>query len=422
MSHFRFNTKRRRNLIVHNIGSKNTTPEGSIFIFKDNKWTLVNIQDLIYRNVDTSSLRGPPGMKGLSGKDGERGELGPRGPRGEKGPKGDKGEPGPKGDTVHYLGDEKTKNTIIGLGTNNEGQSNVYIGCLAGAEEKSNENVYVGYNSGTVTSKGSNTFIGSESGKYCSGSKNTFIGDSTCSSTASDGSFNVFAGAESGFNNTTGSSNIFIGPVSGANNTEGSWNIFVGQNAGHSNQIGTNNIFLGVNSGISSIAGNSCICIGDGTDTSSETPINQIVIGQGVVSHGDNTVTFPSNLRALPHGTEVNFSSANGGCLYPVSSSIRWKKNVQDISDTINTEDIYKLRPVTFNPVENHGDTRDTHIGLIAEEVDKVFPMLVPKDDLGLPSSVRYSVLSVLLIEELKRLKEKFDIELENIKRKINDN
>jgi hypothetical protein len=47
--------------------------------------------------------------------------------------------------------------------------------------------------------------------------------------------------------------------------------------------------------------------------------------------------------------------------------------------------------------------------GLIAEEVDKYFPLLVPKDDLGRPASVRYSLLGVLLLEEMKKMKKEVE-------------
>ena len=262
-----------------------------------------------------------------------------------------------------------------------------------------------------------NTFIGSEAGKYNSGTQNTYIGVSVAASTGTSGSHNLYAGAEAGFNNTTGFGNVFLGAVAGACNTEGSWNTFIGQSAGHSNQGGTNNIFIGANSGISSVSGNSCICIGDGADTSTDVPVNQIVFGQGVTSFGDNTITFPSNLRTMPSGTEVCFSSSGGGCLFPVSSSIRWKENVKDIGVNIDTSKIYDLRAVTFNSSERHGDPNELYIGLIAEEVDTLFPVLVPKDNLGKPSSVKYSLLAVLLLEEIKKLRQ----ELNTLKIQINN-
>ena len=419
-----------------------------IFVHDGESWKLNNIYSFIQECiVKFSESRGPPGIQGLRGPpgiQGPEGVIGPRGSKGLSGLPGDMGHTGLRGDMGHtglrgymghtgdmglqglqghigamglhgdigptgsvYLGDDIMQSIMVGLNMNNPnvGKSSVYVGYDSG-KDNSNENVYVGYKVGTVNSGGLNTFIGSEAGRYSSGTQNTYIGDSVCASTGSNGSYNVYVGAEAGFNNTDGFGNVFVGAVSGASNKNGSWNIFVGQSAGNSNISGTNNIFMGANAGISSLYGNSCICIGDGSDTSNDMPINQLVFGQGVVSFGDNTVTFPSNLRALPNGTEVNFSSSGGGCLYPVSSSIRWKNNIEDISSHIDTSRVYDLRPVTFNPAIGHGDERELHIGLIAEEVERIFPVIVPKDDIGRPSSVRYSMLSVLLLAEMKKLRD----------------
>lgn len=381
----------------------------SIFVFDGKEWKMKDINEL------TCSLKGPRGStgpRGLQGLDGATGPMGPRGPIGLQGLSG-LGEIGPTGPTGSiYIGNLEQQSMIIGFNdTPNPdiGKYNVYIGFESGLNDLSNENVYVGCRSGTVQSGGLNTFVGSEAGRYCSGLQNTYVGDSVCSSTGSNGNYNTYVGAEAGFRNTSGFGNVFLGAVSGGSNTEGSWNIFVGQSAGHSNEVGNSNIFVGTNAGLSSIAGNGCICLGDNTDTSGETPLNQIVFGQGVVSHGDNTITFPSNLTSLPHGTEVNFSSSGGGCLYPVSSSIRWKENVEDISNIIDTSKVYDLRPVKFNPAPGHGDPSEVHIGLIAEEVDRVLPIIVPKDASGRPSSVRYSLLSVLLLAEMKKLKDQLN-------------
>jgi hypothetical protein len=347
---------------------------------------------------------------------GERGIRGSRGIQGDKGEKGDLGPRGPIG--ISYMEsfckvDPETKNLSLG-NINNFGKSNVYMGTEAGLNEKSDENVYIGNNTGTLLSGGLNTFIGSESGKLSSGSHNTYIGNSVCSYTGSDGSYNTFLGSESGYKNEKGVGNLFAGAGSGSSNKDGSWNVFLGQSAGQSNELGTNNVFIGANSAISSVNGNSCIIIGDNSDTFGNTPVNQIVIGQGVVSYGDNSITFPKNLKSFPNGVEVCFSSASGGCLFPVSSSLKWKTNIEDIEKNIDTSKIYDLNPVTYNSV--NGDPKETHIGLIAEDVDKLFPELVPKDEEGNPSSVKYSLLSVVLIAELKKLKK----EIDDLKSKLN--
>lgn len=361
-------------------------------------------------DINKYYLTGPTGPRGLRGLKGDKGEIGMRGPRGIR------GERGPTSFSDIFY-DNENGTIAINREKNKEnqnlGKSNIFIGVKSGYENKSNENVYIGYNSGVVESKGSNTFIGCEAGKYSSGTRNTFIGDSVCSFTGSNGSYNVFIGAETAYKNISGSSNVFLGNIAGAYNKDGSSNIFIGQSAGHTNECGADNIFIGTESGMSNIQGNNNICIGHSSDTTDDNPFNQIVFGQGVTSYGDNSITFPKNLKSMSSGTEVNFSNSGGGCLFPVSSSIRWKENIKDISETIDTSLIYNLRPVTYNPIIGHGDPNEVHIGLIAEEVDELFPIIVPKDDKNQPASVRYSMLGVLLIAEIKKIKKEIE-ELKN--------
>lgn len=299
----------------------------------------------------------------------------------------------------------ETADQTVAIGTTcgKAGKYGVYAGFDAGKLDTSDENTYYGCRVGMVKSGGLNTCIGNEAGMYNTGRQNTYLGNNTCSSTGSSGSYNTCIGSEAGFRNTSGNGNLFAGVVAGASNTEGNWNVFLGQSAGNSNETGSGNVFLGSNSGISNISGNGCICIGDGADVSSEDAKDQIVIGSNTIAYGNNTITFPDNLISFPNGTEVNFSSTNGGCLYPVSSSRRWKDDIQPIENNIDTSKLYELEPVTYK--SKTGENKHLHLGLIAEEVDKYFPELVPKDREGLPSSVRYSLLTVLLLAEIKKLK-----------------
>lgn len=64
---------------------------------------------------------------------------------------------------------------------------------------------------------------------------------------------------------------------------------------------------------------------------------------------------------------------------------------------------IYDLNPVSFNWESERGGDRD--FGLIAEEVAEIEPLLVANDDEGKPFLVKYEMLSVLLLNELKELK-----------------
>ena len=76
----------------------------------------------------------------------------------------------------------------------------------------------------------------------------------------------------------------------------------------------------------------------------------------------------------------------------------------------MDTENIYQLRPVTFDWKSD----KKSDFGLIAEEVNDVLPILVHYQN-NVPESVAYDKLSVLLLMEVKKLRE----EVKELKEKI---
>lgn len=83
-------------------------------------------------------------------------------------------------------------------------------------------------------------------------------------------------------------------------------------------------------------------------------------------------------------------------------SSIRYKDNVKDMDDT--SDRLMKLRPVTFTFKSD--ENKKVNYGLIAEEVQKIFPELAVIQG-GEPLSVKYHELPVLLLNELKKLEKR---------------
>ncbi len=71
------------------------------------------------------------------------------------------------------------------------------------------------------------------------------------------------------------------------------------------------------------------------------------------------------------------------------------------------SEGLLTLRPVTFKykqePVEG---SQPLQFGLIAEEVAEVLPDLVVYDEEGRPETVRYHLLSSMLLNELQKQNE----------------
>lgn len=81
------------------------------------------------------------------------------------------------------------------------------------------------------------------------------------------------------------------------------------------------------------------------------------------------------------------------------ASSKRFKENIIDLE--IDSSKIYDLNPVSFNWKPERGGHRD--FGLIAEETAEILPELVAYGEDGKPFSVRYELVSILLLDELKK-------------------
>ena len=148
-----------------------------------------------------------------------------------------------------------------------------------------------------------------------------------------------------------------------------------------------------------------------GFDGSASYPTFYFDQDTGVYSDADNSVAFSAGGTKRAHwnssGTTLDTLTVaggttivhNGGLLTAASSSIRYKEAVIDLET--DTTDIYNLRPVAFNWKSN----KQSDFGLIAEEVDEILPMLVHYDK-DVPESVAYDKLSVLLLMEVKKLRE----------------
>jgi hypothetical protein len=95
------------------------------------------------------------------------------------------------------------------------------------------------------------------------------------------------------------------------------------------------------------------------------------------------------------------------------TSARRYKENIVSLQDQL--ENIKKLEPVEFEWKK----TKKKDIGLIAEDVEKVYPQLVEHDDNGDLMGVKYSKITSLLIKAVQEQQEQIDqlkIEIELLK------
>ena len=126
----------------------------------------------------------------------------------------------------------------------------------------------------------------------------------------------------------------------------------------------------------------------------------QITRSNGAIYLG-GTVNIQTFANTTTTGPLYATATSNGQIGYS-GSSIRFKENVKDL---IDSEGIYQLRPVRFDWKDK---TREKNqLGLIAEEVNKIYPEIVWLDKEGIPEGVHYEWLAIPMITEMKKLRDR---------------
>ena len=111
------------------------------------------------------------------------------------------------------------------------------------------------------------------------------------------------------------------------------------------------------------------------------------------------------------NGSSFTFGAAVNGPSFNATSSRRYKKNIVEFKSGLSI--VEKLRPVTFDWKNKNVKNE---IGLIAEEVNKVLPNIVYKNQEGKIESLDYSKLTPILLAAIKEL----TAEIKELKSRIN--
>jgi hypothetical protein len=112
-----------------------------------------------------------------------------------------------------------------------------------------------------------------------------------------------------------------------------------------------------------------------------------------------NIVTVTSSGVVRTGSATVNVTGSSNTC--PVlPSSARFKRGVTALLPDGAT--LLGLRPVAFRYVEPYGDPSAPQVGLIAEEVFRVYPEAVALDAGGRPAGIWYGTLTGLVIREVE--------------------
>ena len=212
-----------------------------------------------------------------------------------------------------------------------------------------------------------------------------------------DGDFNTAIGYNALRASTTGTRNTALGAFALVANTGGLRNSSIGYRALR-NTTGSDNIGLGYRAGFENLAGDGNIFIASEGLPGEANLDTTIRIG----TQGTHTRTFVGGISGVNVSGAAVLVNANGQLGVNLSTRAH-KQDIQDLEPF--AERLLALRPVAFRYKEHAAadPAAPVEFGLIAEEVAEVLPELVLYGEDGKPLTVKYHLLSSLLLGELQQ-------------------
>jgi len=247
------------------------------------------------------------------------------------------------------------------------GSYNTGVGAGALILNTGNSNTAVGTAALLLNTAGSNnTAVGTDALVYNTADRNTAVGANALLADTS-GTDNCAVGFEALTSDTGGGANTAVGRGALDQNVSGNFNTAIGKDAGGL-ATGSGNVYIG-----------------------------HLVAGVA----GENNHTYIRNIN----NTSVNGGGADivtvdltTGLLGHLSSSRRYKEDIKPMNKS--SEVVYQLKPVTYRYKKDIDRTQSPAFGLIAEEVDKVNPILVARNSQGQPESVHYEMVNAMLLNQ----------------------
>jgi trimeric autotransporter adhesin len=316
-------------------------------------------------------------------------------------------------------------NTALGLDAlvnNTTGSYNTATGSTALFYNTGDSNTATGSNSLHFSVGSNNTATGSTALYNNNGSYNTATGSSTLYwgygsyNTATGGlalfynvgSYNTATGANALALNSSGANNMADGYNALTSNRTGNYNNASGEAALYSNSSGDGNEASGHAALYSNTTGSYNLAVGYAAGYNQTTGSNNIYIGhRGVAAESGITRIGTPGTQTEVYVAGIENSRITGSAVYVTStgalgvmgSSQRFKTDVATMPEA--SAKLSQLRPVTFRYKTDPKGV--LQYGLIAEEVDKVYPELVLHDQAGKIEGVRYEELAPMLLKEVQK-------------------
>jgi hypothetical protein len=347
-----------------------------------------------------------------------------------------------------------------------DASNNMFVGAGAGsALNLGTENIFIGIGSGQSTTDGvsnvasgyqslfSNT-LGSINNAFgykaltlnTVGEYNNAFGDYSLSKNI-DGNRNTAFGGKTLFSNTSGTDNTAVGIFTMQGNTTGGWNTAMGDEALWSNTIGNFNTAIGMGAGEYNVTGSGNVFLGhfaglNSTDSDqfylyNGTHFNATVAEDKQYSLMYGTFNIDPELQTLRINGDVgigaapayrfsvsevatagvvgSFTNSDGICTLDPGDVGGWscpsdrnlKKDITNLD--LGLTQINQLRPVYYRLTKEDEDVLPS-LGLIAQEVEPIFPKLV-KTQLDGTLSLNYGGLTPVMIKAIQEL----DLKLEGL-------
>jgi predicted acyltransferase (DUF342 family) len=320
----------------------------------------------------------------------------------------------------------------VGKAANATGGNSVAFG--QGAQSRGPNNIMMGWNAGNASDTGTD---------------NIAIGRDALGTGATSGADNIAIGRQAGTNITVAHNNIIIGNNAGTSLTGGGYanahseNVIIGSNCGTATNK-RRQVCIGALAEVSTLS-SYAVAVGARSSAahycSTAVGFNARCLASSATAIGRSTFINSPYTNAVALGYNITANQAGGffvrhraGGLMgnPVAfipgtnelvetvSSKRYKQNIVDLEDVSDKFDSF--RSVTYEPKPGHGDDR-VHIGLIAEEVEEIFPELVTYNVDGLVDGIAFDGIHAINIKEIQSLRQRVALlESENaiLKDKIN--
>ena len=219
------------------------------------------------------------------------------------------------------------------------------------------------------------------------------------------GSFNTANGVAL-FSNTIGNENTATGWAALSANTSGYRNTANGNEALRHNNTG----FLNTANGYQALlnnTGSGNTALGYLAGSNLTTGDDNICIGNVGVAGDGGTIRIGESFIGATYIAGISGQTAPGGAAVFVNgdgklgtstSSARFKDEIKPMGKA--SEALLALQPVTFRYKKEIDPQGIPQFGLVAEEVEKVNPDLIIRDQEGTPHTVRYEQMNAMLLNE----------------------